>query len=150
MSTTNRAVLAGVVAVVSCTDGATKEAITNKLQRCGARVASRLSNDVTHVVFKGRGLTVNSRAEQERDLWDVYCMIDKLERPPVVVSPLWLEACIKEQMRAQVCVGTVLEVVRAMQIQQRPPTGTHLHAPPPQKQPYMAYQCSNTRFLRYT
>lgn len=101
------AVLAGVVALVYCSDGdaTVKAAIQAKLQRCGARVASRIGSEVTHVVFKST-LTA-SRAEQDADLWDLYNKIDKQERPPVVVSPLWLEACIRDHIRAMVRITNV-------------------------------------------
>lgn len=97
-------VLKGVVALVYCSDGnvIVRDAIASKLQRLGAVVANRLNSCVTHVVFKGKTLTA-SRAEQDADLWDLYNKIDKQQPPPVVVSPLWLDTCLRDRIRAMVC-----------------------------------------------
>lgn len=96
-------VLNGVVAVVHCSDGDSfvRSAIANKLLSLGADVRNRLNNEVTHVVYKG--LLTASRVEQDADLWELYNKIDKQQRPPVVVSPLWLDDCVQKRIRAMVC-----------------------------------------------
>lgn len=72
-------VLRGVVALVHCpADQGTRDALSGKLARLGARVASRLTKDCTHVVYKGKlALNAADKVEQEAELWSLYDRINK-------------------------------------------------------------------------
>jgi len=86
--------LDGVVALISCrADGYLDPtpSIHAKLRSMGARVATRLGKDVTHVIFNRRlNPSAQERNLEDADLRMLYDRIGRMDFPVAVVTPLWV------------------------------------------------------------
>lgn len=78
----DRLMFQGVVAYVLCADAVhnAKAAIQARLSQNGAKIASRLSKDVTHVIFeRGRGWEPQTaRQGLDQDIRDLYARLSKV------------------------------------------------------------------------
>ncbi|KAL4430735.1 hypothetical protein ABPG75_005991 [Micractinium tetrahymenae] len=95
-------VLEDVVALVMCQDPVAnaKAAVTARIEGQGGRVVARLGKDVSHIVWeRTRSRRPSDKAADEAQLLDLFHKLEKLEYPPVVVSPLWVEESIKAGRR---------------------------------------------------
>ncbi|KAL0055045.1 hypothetical protein WJX82_006219 [Trebouxia sp. C0006] len=97
-------VLSGVVALVSFRPDGTfnfKKTISTKLTDLGARVTSRFSKDVTHVVFQKRlKPTPEQQLAEASDLRALYDKAAKADNPVHIVSLLWVERSAADKARA--------------------------------------------------
>ncbi|KAL0035929.1 hypothetical protein WJX77_008231 [Trebouxia sp. C0004] len=97
-------VLSGVVALVSFRSDGTfnfKQTISTKLTDLGARVTSRFSKDVTHVVFQKRlKPTPEQQLAEASDLRALYDKAAKADNPVHIVSLLWVERSAADKARA--------------------------------------------------
>ena len=68
-----------------------KPAIQRTLGQLGARVVSRLSKEVTHVVYERRAPQQRGGRDRaaEQELQELYKKVDKLDPRPAVVCPRW-------------------------------------------------------------
>lgn len=91
------AILQDVVALVVCADRTlnAKEALRNRLQGCGAKVATRLGQDVTHVIFeRRRGQRASDKATEEADILNFYRKLDAVSSLPSPLLPVGRPAVI--------------------------------------------------------
>eukprot|EP00887_Chlorella_sp_A99_P005336 scaffold1.g5336.t1 len=87
-------VMADVVCLIRAGDPVhtAKPALTARLLSNGAKVVTRLGREVTHVIYERRhSQRPRDKAADDVELLELYKRLDKLEHPPLVVSPLWLE-----------------------------------------------------------
>jgi BRCA1 C Terminus (BRCT) domain len=96
--------LGDVVALLVCRAAcqfSQKAVLASKLQSLGARVKSRWSKEVTHVIFQKAGsCNAADKAAQDEELRE---LLDKADQAGAcIVSPVWLEMCIRQGKRANV------------------------------------------------
>ena len=74
--------MTGVVAWVTGSQANAKAAITERVQKHGGRVATRLGKEVTHVVWERRsGRRPSDKAADEAELLDLYRRLEKVGTP---------------------------------------------------------------------
>ena len=88
--------LSDVVALVHCcapNDSFTSDALHSKLRQLGARTASRINKDVTHVIFQRKlHPSAQERAAEDADLRAIYERV-----PKVLITPRRKPGCIEHR-----------------------------------------------------
>ncbi|KAK9838709.1 hypothetical protein WJX74_001816 [Apatococcus lobatus] len=99
------AVLQGVRALLKCrADGSvdSKAAIARVLEGLGAKTCSRLSKDVTHIIFqKPTTATIQEKLAQEQEIKQLYDSIMHGRYSAQIVSPLWVRCSADQRCHAQ-------------------------------------------------
>ncbi|GLI68065.1 hypothetical protein VaNZ11_012393 [Volvox africanus] len=83
-------------------DGLSLEGITAKVKELGGKVATKLTKEVTHIIFqRALGSSVKELLAEDEDLRFIYRKIERSSGRLVVVSPLWLRSCETVKARAK-------------------------------------------------
>ncbi|GIL52607.1 hypothetical protein Vafri_8429 [Volvox africanus] len=83
-------------------DGLSLEGITAKVKELGGKVATKLTKEVTHIIFqRALGTSVKELLAEDEDLRFIYRKVERSSGRLVVVSPLWLRSCETAKARAK-------------------------------------------------
>ncbi|GIL79788.1 hypothetical protein Vretifemale_9078, partial [Volvox reticuliferus] len=83
-------------------DGLSLEGITAKVKELGGKIATKLTKEVTHIIFqRALGTSVKELLAEDEDLRFIYRKIERSGGRLLVVSPLWLRSCETAKARAK-------------------------------------------------